>query len=121
MRVPKASMPIAQVADTRPMASWAWPCCYSANGTSGRPTPACRPMAAQAANTGRSVCRGCATAGLLSDTEMSLRAEGRRLLRFDLAFGVGGWLLLAAPHVGIEAVAGQQLGVPAALGDAAAV
>src|SRR5215467_2771169 len=103
MRVPEASMPIAQVADTTPMVSLSWPCCSSASGTSGMLTPACRPMAAQAAKTGSSVRRGPAMAGLLGDTEMSLRAEGRRLLRFDLAFGLGGGFLLAAPHVGIEA------------------
>src|ERR1700748_954017 len=121
MRVPNRSMAIAHVAETMPMVSLSCPCCSSASGTNGMPTPACRPIAAQAAKTGTSVRRGSAIAGLLGDTEMSLRAEGRRLLRFELAFGLRGGLLLAARHVGIEAVAGQQLGMPAALGDAAAV
>src|SRR6266851_8119685 len=121
MRVPKQSMPIAQAADTMPMVSLSWPCCSSASGTNGMVTPACRPMAAQAAKTGRSVRRGSATAGLLGDTEVSFGAAGRRLRRLDLAFGFGRGFLLAAPHVGIEAVLGQQLGMTAALGDAAAI
>src|SRR5438046_7093487 len=109
MRVPKASMPIAHAADTTPMTSLSWSCCPSASGTSGMLTPACRPMAAQAAKTGRTVRRGSGTVRLLGDTKVSFRAEGRRLLRLDLAFGFGGGLLLAAPHVGVEAVPGQQL------------
>src|SRR6266478_5884764 len=121
MRVPKESMPIPQAADTMPIVSLSWPCCSSASGTSGMPTPACRPMAAQAAKTGRSVRRGSVTVGLLGDTEMSFSAEGRRLRRLDLAFGFGLGFLLAAPHIGIEAVLGEQFGMAATLGDAAAI
>src|SRR5437868_6155968 len=120
MRVPKASMPIPQAAETRPMVSLSWPCCSSASGTSGMLTPACRPIAAQAANTGTSVRRGGATAGLLGDTEVAFGAEGRRLF-LDFALGLGGGLLLAPPHVGVEAILRQQLGVAAALGNPAAV
>src|SRR5258707_14131430 len=121
MRVPKHSMPIAQAADTMPMVSLSWPCCSSASGTSGMLTPERRPMAAQAAKTGRSVRRGSVTVGLLGDTEMSFGAEGRWLRWLDLAPGFGRGFLLAAPHVGIEAVPGQQLGMAPALGDTAAI
>ena len=41
--------------------------------------PACRPIAAQAAKTGRSVRQGSVAVLLLGDTKMSFRAEGRRL------------------------------------------
>src|SRR5690348_5161182 len=121
MRVPNASMATAQVAETMPMVSLSWPCCASASGTSGMPTPACRPIAAQAANTGSSVRRGAAIAGLLGDTEMAFGAEARRLGYLDLALGFGGGLLLATPHVGIEPVLRQQLAMAAALGDPAAI
>src|SRR4051794_21028617 len=121
MRVPNDSMPIPQQAETRPMVSLSWPCCSSASGTSGMPTPACRPIAAQAAKTGTSVRRGWAIAGLLGDTEVAFGAEAGRLRHLDMALGLGRGLLLAPPHVGIEAVAGHQLAVAAALGDAAAV
>src|SRR5215813_13751503 len=121
MRVPNSSIAIAQVAETMPMVSLSWPCCSSASGTSGMLMPACRPMAAQAAKTGTSVRRVSGIAGLLGDTEMPFRAEGRRLLLLDRAFGRGGGLLLAAPHVGVETGARQQLGVAAAFGDPAAV
>src|SRR5689334_13690266 len=103
MRVPKASMPMPQQAETRPMVSLLSPCCSSASGTSGIRTPACRPIAPQAANTGSRARRGPAMAGLVGDTEVSFGAEGRRFLHLDgLAFGLGGGLLLAPPHVGIE-------------------
>src|SRR3954463_3463994 len=99
MRVPNDSMPIAHIAETRPMVSLSWPCCSSASGTSGMPTPACRPIAAPAADTGTSVRRGGAIAGLLGDTQVSFGAEGRRFGRLDVALGLGGSLLLTAPHV----------------------
>src|SRR3954449_13115892 len=121
MRVPNDSMPIAHIAETRPMVSLSWPCCSSASGTSGMPTPACSPIAAQAAKTGTSVRRGCAIAGLLGDTEVAFGAEAGGLGLLDLAFGCGGSLLLAPPHVGIEAVARHQLAMAATLGDAALV
>src|SRR4051812_6091106 len=121
MRVPNDSMPIPQAAETRPMVSLSWPCCSSASGTSGMPTPACRPIAAQAANTGTSVRCGGAIAGLLGDTQVSFGAEGRRFGGLDVALGFGGSFLLAAPHVGVEAVLHQQLGVTAAFGDPAAI
>src|SRR5581483_2310217 len=121
MRVPKDSMPTAQRADMTPMVSLSCPCCSSASGTRGMLTPACKPIAAQAAKTGSRVARGRATDALLGDTEMAFGTEGRRLRCLCLALGLGVGLLLAAPHVGIEAVPGQELAVPAALGDLAAV
>src|SRR5471030_2257358 len=123
MRVPKASMPSAQAADTIPMVRLSAPSRSSASGTSGNATPTCRPIAAQAAKTGSKFRQGLAVSALLGDTEVPFRAEGRRLLDLDLGPGCvhGGSLLLAAPHVGIEAVLGQQLAMPTALGDAAAV
>src|SRR6476469_9208722 len=102
MRVPNASMPTPQAADTRPIVSLSWPACSSASGTRGIPTPACRPMAAQAAKTGRRVRRWSAMVGLFGDTQMSFGAEGRRFGRLDMALGLGGGFLLAAPHVGVE-------------------
>src|SRR5476651_1766826 len=121
MRVPKASMPSAQAADTIPMVRLSAPSRSSASGTSGKATPTCRPIAAQAMKTGRSARQGLA-AVLLGDTEVAFRAEGRGLLDFGLGprrvHGSG--LLLAAPHVGIEPVPGQQLAMPPALGNAAA-
>src|SRR6187401_3094588 len=114
MRVPKASIPTGHAAETMPMVSLSKPCCSRASGTSGMPMPACSPIAAQAAKTGRSVRQGLVAVALLGDTEMPFRAEGRRLRRLDLAFGCGRRFLLAAPHVGIEAVLRQQVAVPAA-------
>ena len=56
---------------------------------------------------------------LVGDTQMPLGAErGRFLFLHDVTLGLAGGLLLAAPHVGVEPVAGQQFAMPAALGDA---
>ena len=98
MRVPKASMPIGQQAETMPMVSLSTPC---ARG----------PAAPAAADAGLQPDRGAGgedrdegapgtrwrgwPGGLLGDTEMTLRAERRRLRRLDLAFGRGGGFLLA--------------------------
>src|SRR5476651_1951592 len=108
MRVPKASMPSAQAAETIPMVKLSAPWRSSASGTSGNATPTCRPIAAQAAKTGSKFRQGLAALLLLGDTQVAFRAEGRRLLDLDLGPGRihGGGLLLAAPHVGIEAVLG---------------
>src|SRR4030095_4624999 len=118
-----ASMPTPQAAATMPMVSLSWPIRSSASGTSGMAVPACTPIAAQAAKARSSERQGpAATAWLVGDTQMPLGAErGRFLFLHDLALGFARRLLLAAPHVRIEAVAGQQLAVAAALGDAAAV
>src|SRR2546421_713036 len=83
------------------------------------PMTPCRPMAAQAAKTGRRVRRGPAMAKLFGDTQMSFGAEGRRFSGLNVALGFGGSLLLTAPHVGVEAVLHQQLAVAAAFGDPA--
>src|SRR5712691_3381500 len=118
-----ASMPRPQPAATMPMVNLSAPCRSSASGTSGIATPACSPMAAQAAKTGRSERQGFAALTLLGDTQMPLGAERGRLfdLMLDLALGFGRGLLLALPHVGVEAVARQKLSMAAALDDAAAV
>src|SRR5580704_8170030 len=117
------SMPRPQLAATMPMVNLSTPCRSNASGTSGIATPTCRPMAAQAANTGSSERQGFAALVLLGDTQMPLGAERGRLfdLMLDLALGFGGGLLLALPHVGVEAVARQKFSVAAALDDAAAV
>ena len=73
-------MPMPQAADTMPMVSLSTPLPLQASGTSGKATPACRPMAAQAAKTGRSARQGLAATALLGDTQMALGAERRRLL-----------------------------------------
>src|SRR5882757_196137 len=120
MRVAVASMPTPQAAEITPMVNLSTPCRSSASGTSGKATPACRPMAAQAARMG-SNDRHIDGAAMLFDgcTQMAFGAERRRFV--DLARGFGGVFLLAAPHIGIEAVARQKLAVPAAFGDTAAV
>src|SRR4029453_15994877 len=118
-----ASMPTPQAAATMPMVSLSWPIRSSASGTSGMAVPACRPIAAQAAKTGSSERHGpTATAWLVGDTQMPLGAErGWFLFLHDLALGLARGLLLAAPHVGIEAVGRQPLAMPATLGGASAV
>src|SRR5690348_2286105 len=122
MCVAVASMPIPQAAATMPMVSLSWPRRSSASGTSGRATPTCRPIAAQAAKTGSRERQGpTATAGLVGDTQVPLGAERGRLLLLDLALGLGGGFLLATPHIGVEAVAGQQISMTSALGNAAAI
>src|SRR6187402_511319 len=99
-----ASMPTPQAAATMPMVSLSWPARSSASGTSGRATPACRPIAPQAAKTGSSERHvPTATVWLVGDTQVTLGAERGRLL-LDLTRSLLGRLLLAAPHVGIEAV-----------------
>src|SRR3990167_4488463 len=118
MRVPKASMPTAQAAETTPIVRWSSPCRSSASGTSGRATPACRPMAAQARKTGRRARQGF-WAVLLGDTQMAFGAERRWLLH--LLFGLGRGFLLPAPHVGIEAAQRQQVAMAATFDDPAAV
>src|SRR5262249_32379148 len=116
-----ASMPTAQAAPTMPMVSLSTPCRASASGTSGMATPACRPIAPQAANTGSRARHGLAAPAvwLFGDTQMPLGAEGLRLLELLFRFGRG--FLLAAPHVGVEAIARQELAMAAAFDDAAAV
>src|SRR5215467_11166469 len=122
MWVAVASMPMPQAAATMPMVSLSWPCRSSASGTNGRATPTCRPIAAQAAKTGSSKRQEpAATVGLVGDTQVPLGPERGRLLCLDQTFGLGGCFLLAAPHIGIETVAGQQVGMAAALGDAPAI
>src|SRR5260221_2379927 len=117
---PVASMPMPQAAATMPMVSLSCPCRSRASGTSGNATPACRPIAAQAAKTGRSERQGpvALCAELVGDTQMPLGAErGGIFVVLDLALGLLGGFLLAAPHVGVETIAGQQLGMAAALDD----
>src|SRR5471032_2689576 len=121
MRVPKVSMPTAHIAVTIPMVSLSTPSRSRVSGTSGKAAPACRPMTAQAAKIGISPRQDPDAAALLGDTEMTFRAEGRRLRSLDLALGGGSGLLLAGPHVGVETSLGQQLAMPAALGDPATI
>src|SRR5689334_3780677 len=118
-----ASMPTPQAAAMIPMVSLSWPMRSRASGTNGMAVPACRPIAAQAAKTGSRVRQEpAATAPLVGDTQMPLGAErGWFLFLYDLTLGLARGLLLAAPHVGVEAVPGQQLAMAATLGDAAAV
>ncbi len=63
---------------------------------------------------------GAADATLLRDTQMTFRTEGWRFLDLP-ALGLGRGFLLAAPHLGIGAVRGQQIGVMSAFDDPAAI
>src|SRR5690349_12254202 len=109
MCVAVASMPMLQAAATIPMVSLSWPWRSSAIATSGRATPPCRPDREQATKSGSRVRQApvAATARLVGDTQVPLGAERGRLVVLDQAFGLAGGFLLAAPHIGIEAVARQ--------------
>src|SRR5690242_3079775 len=120
MRGAVSSMPTPQAAAMTPIRALSTPWRSKARGTSGHEVPASRPAAAQAAKIGS---KGLRVGMLLGDTQMPFRAEGRQLVGFDLdlALGLGGRLLLAPPHIGIKTIARQEITMPSALDDAAAV
>ena len=80
MRVAVASMPMPQAAEIMPIVSLSTPCRSSASGTSGKPTPACRPMAAQAAKMGSNDRHDRRRGKLFGDTQMAFGAERRRFV-----------------------------------------